>query len=303
MTMTYSREKILFIKLGAFGDFIMTLGYMHAVRVHHPDAELVIMTTPPFAEMAEKCGYFDRVVTVERYGFTEAGKWLRLVKMLRREAFDLVYDMQQNDRTKIMRLLSPHRTRRSWYRGGRVPEGALEINNIRDFPPPDMGWMDGDISGFALPENFVLLAPGAAPHRPLKRWPPAHYGTLAQNIAAQGFTPVILGGGAETEIAAEITKLCPAAKNLCGKTSFADIAALARHAALAVGNDTGPMHLIAAAGCPVISLFSGDSKPAQSAPHGADVTVLRAIPIENLAPEEVLAAFTKKTAARNSSNR
>ncbi len=301
--MAQPREKILFIKLGAFGDFIMTLGYMQAVRAHHAEAEIVLMTTPAFRDMAEKCGYFDRVVTVERYSVFEFGKWRALQKMLRREAFDLVYDMQQNDRTKIMRVLAPSRTRQNWYRGRNAPEGALEIKNIRDFPPPDMAWMDGDIAAFSLKPPFVLLVPGAAPHRPLKRWPPAYYAALAAKIAADGMQPVILGGGVEAEIAAEISALCPDAVNLCGKTSFADIAALARQAALAVGNDTGPMHLIAAAGCPVISLFSGDSDPAQSAPHGADVTVLRAIPIENLTVEEVLAAIERKTAVSRAAKR
>ena len=71
-----------------------------------------------------------------------------------------------------------------------------------------------------------------------------------------------------------------------------DIAALARKAAAAVGNDTGPMHLIAVVGCPVIALFSGLSDPAQSAPRGKSVVALRGIPIETLGVEKVQEALS-----------
>ena len=81
---------------------------------------------------------------------------------------------------------------------------------------------------------------------------------------------------------------------------FGDIAALARQSLAAIGNDTGPMHLISAAGCPVVSLFGGTSHPDQSAPNGKNVTVLRAIPIEKLTIEDVwqgFAATIRKSAA------
>ena len=79
-------------------------------------------------------------------------------------------------------------------------------------------------------------------------------------------------------------------------TSFIDIIALARDAAGAVGNDTGPMHLIVAAGCPSVVLFSDESDPALCAPRGpegaAPVTVLRRGSLEDLALGEVDAALS-----------
>lgn len=286
-------NNILFIRLSAFGDFILMLGVMEAVRKHHPAAKITLLTTPLFEDLAQQSGYFDQILTMQRYGFAEIGKWLALRRMMHRQNFDLVYDMQQNDRTKILRLLSPLQTRKNWYRGGETKKSVLQIDSSRDFPIPDMPWMDGDTSGFSLKPPFVLLVPGAAPQHPLKRWPAEHYGLLAQKLAKDGFQPVILGGAAEAEIAAEIAVHEDTALNLCGKTSFGDIAALARKAACAIGNDTGPMHLVSAAGCPVVSLFGGTSHPDQSAPNGKNVTVLRAIPIETLAVETVWQGFAK----------
>ena len=95
---------------------------------------------------------------------------------------------------------------------------------------------------------------------------------------------------AERPLAATIRAACPQARDLTGKTSFAQIAALAREAAFAVGNDTGPMHLIAAAGCVSVVLFSDESDPALCAPRGK-VTILRRPELAALTVDEVAAAL------------
>ena len=77
------------------------------------------------------------------------------------------------------------------------------------------------------------------------------------------------------------------ALDLTGRTSLGEVAALARRATLAVGNDTGPMHLIAAAGCRSIVLFSRASDPALCAPRGRQVEVLRYPDLADLAVEDV----------------
>ena len=80
----------------------------------------------------------------------------------------------------------------------------------------------------------------------------------------------------------------PPAIDLIGQTSFGDLADLARAARFAVGNDTGPMHLIATAGCPAITLFSDDSNPAQCAPRGRWTRVLQRPDLADLPVEAVL---------------
>lgn len=97
---------------------------------------------------------------------------------------------------------------------------------------------------------------------------------LARALAASGIVSVALGTASEAPLAAEIARAAPVI-DLTGRTGFGDIASLARAAVVAVGNDTGPMHLIAAVDCPSVVLFSEQSDPALCAPRGEKVVILR----------------------------
>ncbi len=101
---------------------------------------------------------------------------------------------------------------------------------------------------------------------------------------------MVLGTGDDEDQIKVVTNNCPAALSLSNKTSFPDIVLLARGAVGAVGNDTGPMHLIAAAGCPSVVLFSAESDPGLCAPRGL-VTVLAQEDLADLAVDRVLAAL------------
>jgi ADP-heptose:LPS heptosyltransferase len=131
----------------------------------------------------------------------------------------------------------------------------------------------------------------ASPASPKKRWPVEHFAALAALAARRGVTPVVLGGAQEQTLGAAIAQRCAAARDLTGKTSLGEIVALGRRALHAVGNDTGPMHLIVAAGAPATVLYSAESDPALTAPRGARVTVLRRADLAALAVEEVAATL------------
>jgi ADP-heptose:LPS heptosyltransferase len=243
------------------------------------------------------------VWVIGRWKWSEPAAWFGFRKTMKEKDFDAVYDIQRNDRTRVFYHLSPPRLKNSWLGGARaseiyvhtkpLPAGMLDTTQDEIFPIPDLSWMEADISRFNVSQPFVLFVPGSAPQHPGKRWPVAHYATLAQKLKGDGYTVVAIGSGAEADLIQELAALAPGIVNLCGKTSFMDIAALARKAAAAIGNDTGPMHLIAVVGCPVITLFSGLSDPQQSAPRGKSVTTLRGIPIETLEVEKVWGAFLK----------
>ncbi len=102
---------------------------------------------------------------------------------------------------------------------------------------------------------------------------------------------MLVGAAAERAVAAEILAGCPAARDLTGETSLSEIAALGRRALWAVGNDTGPMHLLAAAGAPATVLFSAASDPALTAPRGPRVAILRRPSLRDLPVEEVAATL------------
>ncbi len=136
-----------------------------------------------------------------------------------------------------------------------------------------------------------MLAPGAAPHRPEKRWPAEHFGALAAQLP---LPVVILGTGGEAPLAATIQALAPAAVDLTGRTSLRELAMVVARSSLAVGNDTGPMHLAAAFEVPSLVLFGGGSDPALTAPRlpgGGWPSILRAPHLSDLPVARVLAAL------------
>lgn len=119
--------------------------------------------------------------------------------------------------------------------------------------------------GIDAGEKYALIVPVCAANRPFKRWQSEKFAALAAHFAAEGITPVLIGGPAaeEKQTCADLAaRIGSAAKNICGQTSLADIAALARGAVFTFGNDTGPTHIAAAGGGPVLTLYGYFNDPA-----------------------------------------
>jgi ADP-heptose:LPS heptosyltransferase len=295
--------RILVIKLGALGDVVQALGPMAAIRRHHADAEIVLLTSAPFAEFLRAAPYFDAVWVDERPRYFDLPRILRLRRRLRAGGFARVYDLQTSDRSSFYHCLMGPGARPEW---SGIARGAshrhddparermhtlerqadqLRRAGIAEVPPPDVSWLKADVGAFDLPPRFAVLVPGGAAHRPEKRWPVERYAALAAGLAARGVATAVIGGAAERPLGAAI----PAAHDLTGRTDLAAIAELGRRALWAIGNDTGPMHLLVAAGAPATVLFSAASDPALTAPRGRRVTILRRERLAELGVEEVAA--------------
>lgn len=307
--MRQQKGRLLVIKLGALGDFVLATGPFAAIRAAHPNEELVLLTTAPFAEFARASGYFDEVWIDERPSRIALIAIQRLRRRLRGGRFYRVYDLQTSGRSawyfRLMRgfmrpqwsgiafgCSHPHanRKRDSMHTIERQAE-QLAMAGIPETPLPDLSWATSDLSRFKLPSRFALMIPGGAAHRPGKRWPADNFRTLGENWLDEGVTPVIVGGPDEAELAAEIAN-GTGMLNLAGQTSFADIAELSRQAAGVVGNDTGPMHIAAICGCPSVVLFSRESDPEITAPRGPSVQVLRRENLGDLPVSEVAEALS-----------
>jgi ADP-heptose:LPS heptosyltransferase len=235
---------------------------------------------------------------------------MALARRLRRGRFQRVYDLQTSGRTarywRAMRrpewsghvtgATHAHRDAdRDTLHTVERQKAQLRLAGIENVPAADLSWIEADVRRFAVKEPYVLLVPGGSAHRPKKRWPAEKFTALARTFVRLGIAPVLIGGDAEAEVMAEIERHVPEGVNLCGKTSFEEIAVLARGALGAVGNDTGPMHLIAAAGAPSLVLFSSESDPDLCAPRpgaqGGKVAVLRKPDLIALSVSEVQSAL------------
>ena len=296
-------ERVAVIKLGSLGDFVQALGPFRAIRRRHAGAHITLITTQPYVKLARATRYFDAV-----WGDGRPRGLKGLIKLLwrmRKSRFNRVYDLQTSDRSSayfwalgpffpawsgivpISTLFHGNRGRVQMHTIDRQAE-QLAIAGVHNAWPPDVGWADADLARLDLPPRFALLVPGGSAHRPEKRWPAAQYAVLAKALVGAGFTPVILGTGSEKKLADEIRVACPSALSLVDQTSFEEIITLGRSATVAIGNDTGPMHLLAVAGTPCLVLFSSASDPNRCAPRGYLVETLQVPDLSELTPPEVL---------------
>jgi ADP-heptose:LPS heptosyltransferase len=305
---------ILVIKLGALGDFIQSLAAARLIRAHHVGARITLLTTEPFKAFAEKCPYFDVVEADGRP--REAAATAQLLARIRAARYDFVYDLQTSGRTtNYFHALKPrppqwsgvapgcshphsNPNREAMHTLDRLAEQLAmagipkeEIYASGAAPLPDLSWVRRALNDpprlqpeyFGIRGSYVLMIPGASPHRPEKRWPAESYAALAKAVVRRGVTPVVIGALAERDVGTAVAAAEPAAKNLVTRTDLFQVAALAERAVFAVGNDTGPMHIAAAAGQRCLVLFSSNSDPERVSPRSRrGVTTLSASNLADL---------------------
>ncbi len=315
-------RRILVIKLAALGDVVQAFPPFAHIRAAHPGAHITLLTTPPYASLTAASPYFDAVEADGR-----PRRWretLAMLRRLRRARYDRVYDLQTSGRSSayffalwprppqwsgIAPFAShPHRNpaRDSMHTLERQAEQLQDAGVWPDAPvergraaAPDLSFMLDDPAPerrpahFGLAAPYALLIPGASAHRPAKRWPVARYAELAQALLAGGLDVAVLGGPAEAGLGAAIAEAAPRAKDFTGATDYAQIAGLGARATLCVGNDTGPTHLVAAAGAPTLVVFSADSDPALCAPRGRRVDIVQVTRLAELDVGPVLNAARK----------
>ena len=121
---------------------------------------------------------------------------------------------------------------------------------------------------------FALINPGAA--WPNKRWPPDRYGEVAAFLSeVRHLRPVVLWGPGEEALAHAVADASSGSARVAPPTALSDLLALSRAASLMVSGDTGPLHVAAAAGTPLVAVF-GPTDPARNGPWAPDdVTVSR----------------------------
>ena len=336
-------RRVLVIKLGAMGDFMQALGAMRVVRATHPSARITLLTTEPFAAFAKACPYFDIVESDGRPRDLKGRS--DLIRRLRAANYDMVYDFQNNDRTaQYFAGLSGKKPLWSGAANGashqhRNPNRAAMHNfdrlaeqlrhaGLEPKPPGDpSGWIEGhDIlphldwirpafrdpprfqpEFFSLHGPYMLLIPGSSADHPEKRWPLDRFVKLATWFADMGVTPVVVGAKAEGDIGATIVKSEQRAKNIIGRTDLLQLATLAERAVLAVGGDTGPMHLAAAARTPGVCLFAQEwntskemelttvwnpqTRLGRAAPRGGPMMILYADTVDQIGVRDVQQAI------------
>ena len=303
------RQRILIIKLGALGDFIYSIGPMQAIKKNHPDAELTLMTRPAFEQLGERINIFDEILIDEEPQKWQLLKIINLRNMLQSKNFTRIYDLQTSDRTGFYyKMLGPglrpewsgivkgcshyhHYERPTLIHTQVRQREQLRIAGITAVPEPDLSFMNECLKRFDLPKNYALIVPGSSAKMKIKRWPAASYAELSTVLDQRNIRPILIGTGEDIDAINIITRMCPNALNLVGKTSIFEIASLGRSAKFCIGNDTGPMHIIALTKCPTTAIFSTASFPEKAAPKGKHIKLLIRERLEDLSLDEVVSSI------------
>lgn len=292
--------RVLVIRLGALGDFVLSFPAFAGIRAHHRGEAVTLLTTAPYAPLAAESPWFDRVLVDSRPSWADLGGLWRLRRQL--AGYDMVYDLQTSRRSSRYFWLAgrpawsgiawgcshPHaNAKRNDMHTVARQRDQLRFAGIHDLARPDLAWLRN--RGPVVPPPYALLVPGTSgAHDGAKRWPVERFAEVARLLAGRGMTPVIVGTEAERGAAAAIRTDCEAALDLTGRTSLQELAGLASRARVALGGDTGPIHLAAVMGCRVVALYSRFSDPTLSAPVG-DVRLLHAPALSDLPVRRVAA--------------
>jgi ADP-heptose:LPS heptosyltransferase len=153
----------------------------------------------------------------------------------------------------------------------------LGVRDRRVVFPLDIPQTDAanEVISRAGSRGYALINPGAA--WPNKRWPPERFGALAASLRDnRGLTSVVLWGPGEELLAGSVVAASRGAAAAAPRTAITDLCAIARNARLIVSGDTGPLHIAAAVGTPVVALF-GPTWPERNGPWTpADIALSRA---------------------------
>jgi len=204
-----------------------------------------------------------------------------------------VFDLQGSLRSRIMTRLT-----RAGMRVGRRPSPAYTHHPAAEHAGRHAGdWLNGVLAagggggvapGWRLPvmpaaqvrvqqwlqarglleRPLALLHAGSSPHWPSKRWPAAHFRELAHGLGERGLHVVWVGGPGDSPL--NRTLAAATGTDASGEFSYSELAALAGHAVFAVTNDSGPMHILAAAALPVYACFGPTDWRRSHAPGQAE---------------------------------
>ena len=262
--------RVLFITATRLGDAVLSTGLLDHLARTHPEARFTIACGPVAAGLFDRLPGRERTLIVEKQRYDL--HWLRLWRQCVGTRWDLAIDLRGSAVTWLLAA-----RRRAIMRGGRHPghrTGHLaEVLGLRP-PPLPVVWTapeDRVRADAMLPGRTLLIGLGPTANWSGKVWPALQFVTLFRQLrlGLPDAVPVVFAGpgAAERAMAAPVLDALPDAIDLCGRLSLPEAAACLQRCALFVGNDSGLMHLAAAAGTPTLGLF-GPSRADEYAPAG-----------------------------------
>jgi ADP-heptose:LPS heptosyltransferase len=273
---------ILFIGPSRIGDAVLASGLIKKLADEAPGARFTIVVGPAAAPLFTKVPGLDALIVMEK--MKGSGHWIALWSKVRGQHWSLVVDMRGSAIAGFLR-----RDRRAVHRKSqgepvhKVIEAA-RLLTLEDDPPAPFLYTSEEIEARAaelVGEGGPILAMGPAANWLGKTWPIERFARVAIELLdadgpMAGGRLMILGGPDDARYVEPLARTLPRDRliDLTGQVDLLTAYAALKRARLFVGNDSGLMHLAAAAGAPTIGLF-GPSDDRLYAPWGPDTRVVR----------------------------
>lgn len=315
-------KNILVIHFGQLGDVVLGLPAFRAIRERFPDANITALVGKVPDQVVRLSGLVDEVVMVDRVELRDGpklrsiAKIIKLTRMVRRWEIDLVIDLHSLAETNILAFLSKAKHR---LLANRESRSLDRLSNFQPKPPLEdktkhlsERYMDvlsplgiiGPAGTFLLrgstedaafattklsasDRKTVGLFPGAG--HPSRCWPLKNFAELAERLSSEDIRPAVFLGPEEAEMRDKVAEIFPHGTVIIDGLSIPQFISAAATLDAFVTNDTGPMHLAACAGAPIILLLD-ENAPMTYLPLTDEISIIRSGNIADITVDEAYSA-------------
>jgi len=291
-------KKILIIKHGALGDLIQADGIIKSIRYEHKNAKLVLLTSKKFVKLMSMCPYIDDQLIDNRSSFFNILSQMNLYKNVKKYKFDIIYDLQNSQRTYIYRKYLFKKIK--WVTTDRKDHPISGLRgleemlreyfvNSKNIFRPDISWLATDTKNIIkknkILSKYIVLLPGSSKKNPLKRWP--YFVDLAKLLISKGYEVITILGPEELEM----NRSFPG--HILKNLDWSQLSGIIKNSYFVVGNDSGPSHIASCLNKKGLALFGPSTSAVRSELKRGKFEILKVDNLENLAADEVLGVMIK----------
>lgn len=274
--------RLLFVTSTRVGDAVLSSGILDHLVAANPGCRVTVACGPAAAPLFGALPGLERIVVLEKMAFSL--HWLALWGACVGTVWDVIVDLRNAPMTLLLAARRRFRIRRSREAVHRVVKMA-EVVGLAEDPPSPRLWTNEShrtLAARLIPDGPPVLAVGPTANWVAKTWPADRFAELTERLTGPaGILPggrvALFGRADERPSAVRLIDAIPADRriDLIGCIDLAEVHACLGRCAFYVGNDSGLMHIAAAAGVPTLGLF-GPSPEAMYAPWGPKADVVRA---------------------------
>jgi ADP-heptose:LPS heptosyltransferase len=302
-----SSKKLLIIFINAIGDFVLFSSILPKLRQYYTDHKITLLGFDRWKDLVHDSPYIDEYIEFDRYKFyRNLFHQFKIIRLLKSQKFDiLLYPPPTRSLIGdeiVKSIAAPISIGFSSVPGskGSSRKGETAFSNLITTPShitkeiDFYSYLSNDLTGIqtdsqlpsisfsekigeearnilmeagiAKNERFVVIAPGAASTDRL--WPVKKFAAICDQLKAQDYKVVLIGSNSDAQLGKRLLSLTEGSvQNLMGRTNLRQSAAICSMAEFFIGNESGPLHIALASGCPTVGIMGG-GYPFRFYPYG-----------------------------------